>query len=124
MEPMKPAPPVIRILMGVLYKSAVGASRLGYVDLITLDRWVSGELIYEDIVYSFIRLSEDISDPDVPPREKKEALEKLWDALREFVDAGYGELFLPNPSYPLSHWWWHPEIWKEEPDIYEPLRGS
>jgi len=51
--------------------------KLDYLNAINLRRWESGELIYEDIVYSFVRLSEDILDSRIPLSEKKEALRRL-----------------------------------------------
>ncbi len=98
--------------------------KLDYLRAIDLRRWESGELIYEDIVYSFERLSEDILDTQIPLSEKKEALRRLQQALREFEEAGYGELFLTNPSYPPSHWWWHPELWNGDLDIYSVLEEA
>jgi len=99
-------------------------SRLDYVSAVDLKKWESGELIYEDIIFVFIRLSEDVCDPLISEGEKRKALKTLWKALQEFESAGYGGFFLPNPSYPSSHWWWHPELWDDNLDIYGVLEDT
>jgi hypothetical protein len=76
------------------------------------DGFSGGELIN---VLAF--LDEDVHDPSIPCEDKKEALKLLWenkDMLEEF------EFTLKDA--PKSHWWWHPELWDKDIDIYEVLK--
>ena len=62
-------------------------------------------------------LDEDIYDPSFSCEEKKEALKLLWenkDMLEEFE--------FKDEKAPKTHWWWHPELWDKEIDIFEVLK--
>ncbi len=70
-----------------------------------------------EVLNLLIALDDDIYEPSFSCEEKKKALELLWenkDMLEEF------EFELKDA--PKSHWWWHPELWDKDIDIYEVLK--
>ena len=70
-----------------------------------------------EVLNLLIALDDDIYEPSFPCEDKKKALKLLWenkDMLEEF------EFELKDA--PLSHWWWHPELWDKEIDIYGVLK--
>jgi len=94
---------------------------LWYLGLISKDFWLSGEFISGEEWSWFETLDEDIKDPEISCEEKKKALEILWKNLRELLKEGYVPITYDSTK-PLSHWWWHPELWDKDIDIYEVLR--
>ena len=70
-----------------------------------------------EVLNMLMYLDEDIYDPSFSCEEKKEALKLLWenkDMLEEFE--------FKDENAPKSHWWWHPELWDKEIDIFEVLK--
>jgi len=71
-----------------------------------------------EVLNLLIALDENIYDPSFSCEEKREALKLLWenrDMLEEFE--------FKDENAPKSHWWWHPELWDKDIDIYEVLRN-
>lgn len=70
-----------------------------------------------EVLNLLIALDDGIYDPSFSCEEKRKALKLLWenkDMLEEF------EFELKDA--PPSHWWWHPELWDKDIDIYEVLK--
>lgn len=71
-----------------------------------------------EVLNMLIYLDEDIYNPSFSCEEKKKALGLLWeniDILKEFE--------FEDKNAPLSRWWWHPELWDKDIDIFEVLKN-
>jgi len=97
---------------------AVILSPLGYVKSL-VEKWKKNPDAFSggEVLNMLMYLDEDIYDSSFSCKEKKEALKLLWenkDMLEEFE--------FKDENAPKSHWWWHPELWDKDIDIYEVLR--
>ncbi len=71
-----------------------------------------------EVINLLMFLDENIYDPSFSCEEKKEALKLLWenkDMLEEFE--------FVDKEVPKTHWWWHPELWDKDINIYEVLKN-
>ncbi|NPB05149.1 MAG: hypothetical protein GXO08_02070 [Aquificae bacterium] len=96
---------------------------LWYITLFNTAAWKSGDFTPGEEWSWFETLSEDIKDPSIPLEEKKEALKLLLKNCLELLESGYVP-FTYNDDYPTSHWWWHPDRWRELKNPFEPLEGD
>jgi len=97
---------------------------LAYITEVNLYNLESDDLDVSELYPYFWRLDDDLKDPSIPCEEKKLALKVLWDNLQEIKekDSSWIEAFPKDDNAPIYHWWWHPEIWDKEIDIYEVLK--
>ena len=94
---------------------------LWYIALINKDAWLKGEFVSGEEWSWFETFSEDIKDSSIPCEEKKKALSLLWKNIKDLLNEGY-EPITSDETKPSSHWWWHPELWNKDIDIYEVLK--
>ncbi len=97
---------------------AVVVSPKDYVKNLT-EKWRKNPEAFSggEVLNMLMYLDEDIYDSSISCEKKKEALKLLWenkDMLEEF------EFELKDA--PKSHWWWHPELWDKDIDIYKVLK--
>jgi len=94
---------------------------LWYVALFNSNDWKSGNFTPGEEWSWFETLSEDIKDSSIPCEEKKKALLLLWKNAKKLLEEGYKPMTY-NEDYPISHWWWHPELWNKNIDPLEVLK--
>ncbi len=98
---------------------------LAYITQVNLYNLEADELDVYELYPYFWRFDEDIEGPSIPCEEKRLALKLLWENVTEIKgkDDSWIDAFPKDESAPLSHWWWHPELWDKDIDIYEVLNG-
>ncbi|WP_457635765.1 hypothetical protein [Persephonella sp.] len=97
---------------------------LAYITEVNLHNLENGELDVLELYPYFWRFDKDIKNSSISCEEKKLAIKILWSNIQviKSTDSSWIEAFPKNKEAPLSHWWWHPELWDKDIDIFEVLK--
>jgi len=98
---------------------------LTYITEVNLYNLENDELDVLELYPYFWRFDEDVKNPSIPREEKKLALQILWSNIQEIKnsDDSWIDAFPKSSEVSPFHWWWHPELWDKDIDIYE-VRSS